>query len=215
MSLTPVLRISYEASESNAGGSVFSKCLGTLALALGSILGFSASAVGAVKWGKVVCVAVGPTDAVEFAHRSPFIYGDSLVKTPVGEELPYVAPKGTLSCTLPFQIRADLNSDGTTFYDLDVYQVGVPFKLPKCQVRYFDGSKSRSFRASGSGEGWAGMTGSEVHFDVVFSDDGNRKYTTDTFIVTEVSDQSITAWAPEAADARPSEPIVTGCHVEL
>lgn len=164
------------------------------------------------KWGKVICTHVTQDDAVKFAHESVFLENWDYNTQP---EPPYVAPIGSLSCTLPMQVQTIANEGGTAF-QTTVYFIDQPYKLPACEVKYFDGSKTRHFKVHGGGDGFFDLIGPDSGSMSAYFDDFNQhKYQTDEFMITNVGRKADISWAGEARDDHKHMPIVTNCHAEF
>ena len=181
------------------------------ALALVSYGNFS-QAMDVPKWGKIICEAVTVDQAETFAQANHFTdnYDPSNNAPP-----PYVKPVGTLSCMLPVQVIIDTNPDGSQSAQLDVEFDGSPFKLPKCQLTYFDKTTTRSFTAEGEGNGYVSLPEDPNANDMSASfGDYDSKYETDDFLVMNLNHTNQIQWTPELPDENPHVPIISNCHVE-
>lgn len=166
------------------------------------------------RWGKVVCSSVSESDAVQFATQNHFL--DNWDFEHVAKP-PYVAPKGTLSCSLPLLVTSDTDNQGRTFYRLEVSLIDQPFgHLPPCTVSYYDHSPTRKFAPNGSGDGYADLVPGGNDFDVSFSDSDQSRYDMDDFTITRVGRDSQITWSGETqGDEEAHVPIVTSCHLEF
>jgi hypothetical protein len=180
-----------------------------LLLALVSLPSFAAE----TRWARIVCEAVPQNEAVSFATANHFLGSwDYLHET----RPPYVAPKGTLACTVPARVTSDTDSSGHLFYTLDITLLDQPFHLAPCVVAYFDGTRGRRFSAFGSGMGYVDLVPGVNSMDATFSD-------LDHFDVTEHNDFSVASigrdpavtWASETRGDGTPMPVVSRCHVEL
>jgi hypothetical protein len=174
---------------------------------------FTAHADAKPQWGKVICEAVPEADAVAFATSNHFLdnWDTQHEATP-----PYVAPRGTIACTLPVQFTSDTDSTGHTFMRVSVQFIDAPFKPAPCTVIYYDHSRTRHFSANGAGDGFADLVdGSPGDFNVSFIDNDQSKYESDEFNLIDVGRTPKIDWAGEWRDDEPRVPILSNCHLDL
>jgi hypothetical protein len=178
-----------------------------LALAIGAA---SAQAANSPKvWGQVICQAVAQSDAVAYAQSNHFLDNWDPDKDP---NPPYVAPVGTLDCSLPIQVTKETNDNGT-FYYIQVKTQGAPSPIGNCKIIYYNGTPTRTFHADGEGNGYLGMVGSDSDFTPFFDDNDQTQYTYDQFMIDGVGTTPTINWSGEIRDDKPHIPILSNCNI--
>jgi hypothetical protein len=132
------------------------------------------------------------------------------------QDPPYVAPKGTLSCTLPLLLSKTIDKDGFANYVLSVTFVDQPFRLADCGVTYYDGTKNRVFKPDGDGYDDVYTPGTLDGFSAYVDDFGQTKYPENQFMMMGIGNSPAILWAAEIRDdEKPHVPIVSNCHMEI
>jgi len=175
----------------------------------------AAQAAKKPRWGKVICASVAEADAIQFATKNPFLDNWDYASQPLDQAPPYVAPKGTLACTLPVQIFPTTDLNGGPAFELEVNFVDQPFHLDPCVVTYYDHSRTRRFKPDGGGHGYVDLVPGSNDFDLTVSDMNQTRYQSDDFTVVDIGRKSQISWAGESRDSQPHAPIVTSCHLEF